>query len=247
MNQTQFHIHAPGTGSVHLSQAVLIYKDQKGFAALATTHRIEKVDGEPVIGPGRLMTTRAALKLSADLGKRGAYDGYIPENVLFLNGEAAVWWMPPSRRHISFSTPNHIKEMGAAERGEIVPHPGLVFAAGQNLWRVWAVKGAKRPTPETPLFQAPYFNVDSQGRICQGSVTVPEVGTAAKIDAWNDAFFRSTFTHPNIVGDLVNYGRNDEYTFWRHMLDGRFKRFPERVLIDRKFTLGNLLGLKGEA
>ncbi|MCL2591250.1 MAG: PRTRC system protein B [Betaproteobacteria bacterium] len=243
MNQAQFHIHTPDMGSVHLSQAVLIYENRTGFAELATLHRIEQVDGEAIIGAGRLMTAKAALKLAADLGKHSAHVGFLPDNVLCFNGEAIVWWMPPAKRHISFSTPAHIDEMGAAERGETVPHPGLVFAAAPQYWYVWAVKGAKRPTPATPLYQAPYFNVGSKGEICQGSASVPNEGTVEKISAWNDAFFRSTFTHPNVIGDLVNHYCRKEYLFWRHMLDGRFKRFPERVLIDRKITLGDLLGL----
>ena len=30
---------------------------------------------------------------------------------------------------------------------------------------------------------------------------------------------------------------------WRDMLDGRFKNFPERVLVDAKTTIGQLLGV----
>jgi PRTRC genetic system protein B len=106
---------------------------------------------------------------------------------------------------------------------------------------VWAVKGSRRPTPQTPLFQAPYFNVDAQGRICQGNVPVPEGTAVEKIEAWNDAFFRSFFTHPNVAGKLVRY-RGGSYAFWRDLLDQRFARFPGRVLVDVKTTLRALLG-----
>jgi len=60
--------------------------------------------------------------------------------------------------------------------------------------------------------------------------------------AWNEAFLRSYFTHPNGPGKLVRY-RGGAYAFWREMLDGRFRRFPERVLVDVKMTLGGLLGI----
>ena len=49
--------------------------------------------------------------------------------------------------------------------------------------------------------------------------------TAEKINAWNAAFLRSFFTHPNSKGKLVRY-RGGAYAFWRDMLDGKFKPFP---------------------
>jgi PRTRC genetic system protein B len=105
---------------------------------------------------------------------------------------------------------------------------------------VWAIKGDARPTPETTLFQAPYFNVYGDGGICQGSASVPEGTTAEKVEAWNDAFFGSFFTHPNVRKNLVKY-RGGSCKFWQDMLDGRFAQFPERVLVPVQMTLGQLL------
>ena len=44
-----------------------------------------------------------------------------------------------------------------------------------------------------------------------------------------------------MAGKLLRY-RGGAYAFWRDMLDGAFTRFPERVLVDAKTTLGQLLG-----
>lgn len=46
-----------------------------------------------------------------------------------------------------------------------------------------------------------------------------------------------------MTGKLLRY-RGGAYAFWRDMLDRRFARFPERVLVDVKTTLGGLLGEK---
>lgn len=243
MNEAEFFIQAPTTGTVHLRRAVLIYDGQQG-SALATVHDIEEVDGEPVIGAGQAMTPRAAMELARALLKRAAHGGFLPETVLYMEGDLIVWWVPPARRHIAFRVGReHAEALGGLERGETVAHPGLVFAASSRVWKVWAVKGASRPTPATALYQAPYFNVNAQGSICQGNAPVPEGTTVEKIAAWNDAFMRSYFTHPNGAGKLVRY-RGGAYVFWKDMLDGRFRRFPERVLVDVKTTLGGLLGVK---
>nr|WP_297383518.1 PRTRC system protein B [uncultured Roseateles sp.] len=241
MNDAEFSIHTPSENVLTLDQAVLLYHGRSG-GALATVHEIMTVDGAPVIGAGRAMTAQAARELAAALLQRAAYGGFVPETVLYIQGDVLLWWVPPARRHIAFRVGDeHAEAFGGRERGEAVPQPGLVFAASSRTWRVWAVKGSRRPTPQTALYQAPYFNVDAQGRICQGNVPVPEGTTVERIDAWNDAFLRSYFTHPNVAGKLVRY-RGGAYAFWRDMLDQRYARFPERVLVDAKTTLGALLG-----
>jgi len=243
MNEAEFHIHAPTDGVLALDAAVLIYRGASG-GALATLHDVHHLDGEAVIGAGQPMTARKGIELSKALLKRVSHGGFLPTNVLYMDGDLILWWESPARRHIAFRVDEgHVDLMGGRERGEAVPHPGLVFAASSRVWSVWAVKGRERPTPATALHQAPYFNVNGQGQICQGSVPRPEGTTAEKIGAWNDAFFRSYFTHPNVAGTLVKH-RGGAYAFWRDMLDGRFDRFPERALVPVKSTLGALLGMK---
>jgi PRTRC genetic system protein B len=241
MNRAEFYIHAPTDGVLKLDQAVLIYRGAAG-SALATVHAVEEVDGEPVIGAGRAMTPHSVQALAGALLKRAAHGGFLPDNVLFLAGDLILWWLRPAMRHVAFRVSERDAGLlGAVERGESVPHPGLVFAASGREWRVWAVKGAQRPTPATPLFQAPYFNVDAHGHVCPGSVPKPDGTTAEKIGAWNEAFFGSYFTHPNVAAKLVRYP-GGSYAFWRDMLDRRFARFPQRVLVPVNATLWALLG-----
>ena len=240
MNQAEFHIRTEQDGVLALQQAVLIYRGAQG-SAFATVHDVEEINGEATILAGKAMTPRAAIMLSRELAKGVSHGGFIPETVLYMDGDLLLWWTRPGKRHIAFRA----EGLGAVERGEVVPHPGLVFAASSQVWKVWAVKGDARPTPETALFQAPYFNVYDHGGICQGSASVPEGTTAEKIDAWNDAFFGSFFTHPNVRKNLVKY-RGGSYQFWKDMLDGKFGRFPERVLVPVQATLGQLLDGNGE-
>lgn len=239
MNQAEFHIRTEQDGVLALRQAVLIYRGAQG-SAFATVHDVEEVDGEATILAGKAMTPRAAITLSRELAKGVSQGGFIPDTVLYMDGELLLWWTRPGNRHIAFRA----EGLGCAERGEVVPHPGLVFAASSQVWKVWAVKGGARPTPDTELFQAPYFNVYDTGAICQGSAAVPEGTTAERIGGWNDAFFGSFFTHPNVRKNLVKY-RGGSYRFWRDMLDGRFERFPERVLVPMRTTLGQLLSGRG--
>jgi len=56
---------------------------------------------------------------------------------------------------------------------------------------VRALATISRPTPETPLKMAPYWNTDSRGLVCAGSMRVPESSDIASISGWQDAYFQS--------------------------------------------------------
>ena len=246
MQTPDFSVHVPAGNVLRLARAVLLYQGHAGDA-LATVHDIQLADGAPVIGAGRAMGAQTARALALSLLRRAAPQGFLPETVLCQQGDLLLWWVPPARRHTMLRVDaEHAEALGGLERGEAVPHPGLVFGASGRHWQVWAVKGSRRPTPLTRLFQAPYFNVDGGGHICQGNVPVPDGTTADRIGAWNDAFWHSTFTHPNVRGPLVRYP-GGAYPFWRDLLDQRFARFPARVLVDARTTLGAVIAAPGRA
>ncbi len=140
MLQPDFKIRSQTGGTLRLTQAVLIYQGDHD-CALATVHNVEDVDGQPVILAGQAMTPRAANQLSRALSKSVSHGGFLPETVLYTNGDLLVWWVPPAKRHIVFKAEELKTKWGTAERGEVVPHPGLVFATSSTIWKVWAIKG----------------------------------------------------------------------------------------------------------
>lgn len=235
MNRFEFEIRQGPAGGVKLSKVVLVYSGDG--SAFATVHDIETGAGAPVILPGRAMTPLAVARLARQLSRGRSEDGFIPAALLYRRLDAIAWWQPPARRRIWF----RCEQLGAAERSEEVPHPGLVFAVDRRKWFVWAVRGKERPEESTPLYQAPYFNVYSSGAICQGNVTVPSGASSDTIDAWTEAFFRSYFTHPNVHQSLVDHP-GGAFQFWRDLLDGRCSEFPENALLPLDRTLGDVLG-----
>jgi len=83
---------------------------------------------------------------------------------------------------------------------------------GRELF-VRALERDERPTGETPLKTAPYWNCDSAGRVCLGSMRVPDETTVESIAGWQSNFFRSNLptercgaahSHP---GGFVDCGR----------------------------------------
>ena len=76
---------------------------------------------------------------------------------------------------------------------------------------------------------APYWNIDSNGAVCGGTMRAPKSLTVASIAAWQQAFFQSEFTHPGGVGRLTKR-RGGTTALWKSLV-GK-ERFPLSTLIE---------------
>lgn len=241
MDRHHFSISLHHHGRARLSEAILIYRGAGvgSCQSYATIHAIDHSGTAPVILPGHAATTTALLGLSRALSDSVRHSGFIPNTVLYADGDSLVWWVPPGLRHIAF----RCAQWQPNERAGTLPHPGLVFLCDKQRWMVWAVKGRCRPTPETILWRAPYFNVYVDGNICRGNITLPNTNSFDNIAQWNDAFFRTYFTHSNTPGNLLDY-TGGAYAFWRDMLDRPVPRFPNSVLVRLGMRLKDIIHSK---
>ena len=64
------------------------------------------------------MTPRAVNQLSRALSKSIAHGGFLPETVLYMDGDLLLWWLPPDKRHIVFRAAELKERWGTTERGE---------------------------------------------------------------------------------------------------------------------------------
>jgi PRTRC genetic system protein B len=219
-----------GNWEFKLSEAVLVYR-AGGGEAFASLHRVKQDDsGVPYLAPGEPLTTAFVRTLAQELGGQVKPEIF-PNNVLARTPDLLVWWSPPQQRIMFFGgTDQEARKL----TGFVFPHPGLVFKVmGKDLF-VRAMAMSSRPCPETPLKTAPYWNTDSRGLVCAGSMRVPESSDIASIPAWQDAYFQSEFTHAAGAVRLTSHP-GGFIGLWKG-LAGR-KRFPVHYLSDAGETL----------
>ncbi|WP_224962717.1 PRTRC system protein B [Geomonas subterranea] len=220
---------------LRLTGAIMIYGDSD--SAYATYHSIHiDANKQPSLLEGHPLTAGQIGGLVQRLGRNAQIGTFLSENVLSVGMDSLIWWVKPAVREIHFACSG---DKGIGEESGMVPCPGLVFAVVEGVWYVFAVKGSKRPTESTQLYQAPHFNVWAGGKICTGNVKLPEGADVEDRAAWEKAYFGSRFSHPN-VPELVKY-KGGAYTFWRDMLDGKFTKFPSQVLVKEAMTLGGFI------
>jgi PRTRC genetic system protein B len=161
--------------------------------------------------------------------------GLIPKNVLYVNtgkNPCVIWHTPPQVTALLFDD-NLTIPNGKA------PVPALVWKADRNNLQVFAIKGRTVGT-ETPLYYAPFFNLNQQGRVCMGNVQVKipkDCGLEHFISLWQTYFFNSYFTH--LLGEFAPVAGNI-VQLWQGLI-GSPDKFPSKLLIPNKHTLQNLL------
>lgn len=127
--------------------------------------------------------------------------------------------------------------------GKLFPNPALLFAVRSGVLFVRALPESKRPAVNTKLAAAPYWNIDSNGRVCAGTMRIPKSVTVASISAWQQAFFQSEFTHPGGAGRLTTR-KGGTTALWRGLV-GK-KRFPPSALIPTETVQDYLRKLEAE-
>ncbi len=214
-----------------LRNAVLVYGD--GTTAFATLHPVVgKGNGQPpYLGPGRALTSAFLKTLAAELGARITAE-ILPANVLARTPDMIIWWAQ-ARREVMFfgGTDEKTRELN----GAIYPHPALVFKVRDRELFVRALEKDERPREATPLKIAPYWNVDSAGRVCLGSMRVPDEVAVASMAGFELGFFRSEFTHPSGAVRLTTYPQG--FTgLWKSLKNSE-SAFPIEFLADANETL----------
>lgn len=233
MNLHPVDIVGEGERTLHLVGAVLMYESDRGDV-YATSHQVvpdAQHQGRKVIGAGVPLSKGALAKFADAVGAATAFAGFLPANLLFSSPNLIAWWTPAQVRMTWFKAAGSGKVAGHG----LAAHPALVFVATPNDWFVFALADDARPAPTTRLRHAPHFNVWDGGRICTGNVELPPTFGAEVIHSYENAFFRSHFTHPN-RDKAVKY-KGGIQQLWRDQLANPDPAAMQRALVDSKETL----------
>jgi PRTRC genetic system protein B len=221
-----------------LKQAVLLY--QEGSRCFATLHEVKhQPDRAPYLCAGQSVTASFLEALAKGLGASMAPE-VLPDNVLARTPELIVWWSPAQLRLMFFGDGD---PKTRTLNGKMYPHPALVFMIhGRELF-VRGLTENRRPRADTRLKVAPYWNTDATGRVCLGSMRVPEEVSVGTIAAWENGYFASEFTHPSGAVRLTTHA-GGFLGLWSG-LAGR-RHFPVKFLADSKQTVREFIAGRGE-
>ena len=224
----RFSIDVGSELELKLYQAMLLYKNDHGNRHMATVHGVvqQNGDGSPLLGAGQLLSTASLRELARQLGT-GCPVEFLPDQVVARTPDLLAWWTPAATRPMFFRAGSELEGIS----GKRFPHPALLFVVHHNVLLVRALFASQRPHPQSKLAAAPYWNIDSNGAVCAGTMRVPRSLTVPSIAAWQQAFFQSEFTHPGGGGRLTKR-RGGTAGLWKS-LAGK-QRFPSSTLVEQE-------------
>jgi PRTRC genetic system protein B len=161
--------------------------------------------------------------------------GIMPGNVLYINPHHngfAIWSTPAQTVSLFFK-----EELGIPCGKAKVPP--LIWKATREQLFIYAFKENKKPTEDTPLYYAPFFNIHKDGNVCMGTVDI-EIDNKFFLEefivAWERYFWNSYFSH--LLGNHCPVSSNI-VQLWKDQVNSN-KKFREDVMIKRNETLKKL-------
>lgn len=150
--------------------------------------------------------------------------GIIGNQILHFDpsNNKVVWFTQAMQRELYFT-----EHLGIPKGKANVP--SMFWVANRNSLMVFALASNRRPTENTKLFNAPFFNVYENGDVCMGTVDVKIKKTASLEDftnAWEGFFFNSYFSH--LMHDYNPINGNC-VSLWGNLI-ATGEAFPKEVL-----------------
>jgi PRTRC genetic system protein B len=162
--------------------------------------------------------------------------GVLPSKLVSVNTQNngyALWHTPPQEVNLFFTDSLGIP----SSKAKI---PALLWKATKESVQVFALKGKAKPTADTALYYAPFFNLSQDGRVCMGTVNI-NIDRQTHLEhfmaQWESYFFNSYFTHTlsnhrHCKGNLVE--------LWQEQ-SGTVRDFPQEELVKNGRTLKDLI------
>lgn len=221
-----------GTASrFELKGAILVYSGgHLANGAFAAWHEAGQLDaGTPILGPATPLSTGFLRDLSRGLGAM-VHPEILPENVLARTPDMLIWWTKARRCTMFFSAAEALGPVS----GRVFPQPPLLFKVTRKELSIRALSSSGRPTSSTALSVAPYYNVNAESLVCQGSMRSPGHPAVAAMPEWEKAFFDSEFTHIYGGGHFTKHA-GGLVGLWTGLAGA--ERFPLNTLVPAKETL----------
>lgn len=217
----------------------LVFYQNDGALNETYVEHFDMEDGKPV-NPHPLSAEEAkrlatALQVDEDKINLLKSDGILQNNILSFDAKksAIIWHTKSQLKQLHFSDGLGIKS-GKANV------PTLVWKADKDSLQIFALASNRKPTPNSDLYYAPFFNIYQDGSVCMGTVSINtyETGSVKELmSLWENYFFNSYFSH--LMADHNPVDGNC-VLLWESLIDTD-KLFPTDMLIKTNKKLKDVL------
>lgn len=162
-------------------------------------------------------------------------DGILPSKLLSFNAKSSTiaWFTKAQFRELFFNKDLGIK-CGKAHI------PPMVWVADRETLHLFALSNNRKPTVNSNLYYAPFFNIYEDGSVCMGTMDIAtkETGSVDELmSLWENYFFNSYFSH---LMSEHNPVQGNCVILWENLIDTG-KTFPNDKLVRTSKKLKDIL------
>lgn len=225
MKKHKLNIALDADSLSYKAQCAIIIYTNNADQSIGSIHKIKTKQGQAYYGPGKPLTET---QIRAFIPQMKNSMEYIPENMIAMNDNCKVWFVPAAKASIFIRS----KKV----EGLTVPLPSLLFSlTRQGAMKVFALKSNSRPNRDEKLWLLPLGNIYDDGSICLGSTPVEWSDSIEKL---TKSFLSSTFsgTHYHTA-----YRKNGIFSIINDLKNSNADTFPIEELVEAGLTLQQLL------
>ena len=223
------------------TSALVFYQSNDRTQDMYVEHFDMDKNGNPINAHPLTVNEAKALSMAlhTDKVKDKAFlkpKGILQSNILHVNQSekgTVLWYTKAQEQQLYF-----VNGLGIPNGKAYVPP--MLWYANKNSLAVFALATDRRPTENTSLYFAPFFNIYEDGKVCLGTVSIDIKNSTSVeefISAWEDYFFNSYFSH--LLGKQ-NPIKGNCVSLWKKLIETS-EAFPKDVLKKNNKTLKNLL------
>lgn len=163
-------------------------------------------------------------------------EGLIPSKVLHINHAAkstVIWFTPKQERAVFFAS---LLDIPSGE----AKVPPMIWKADDEQVAVYALRNNRKPSINTTLYHAPFFNVYQNGNVCMGTVNIQIAKNCFLgdfMEQWENYFWNSYFSH--LMQDFNPVSTNI-VQLWKSLVETGAD-FPTDVMKKTNLTIENIL------
>ena len=219
-------LEIPGTEKLILKKMLSVYT---GKEILVMSHDVAlDEENKPLLLAGKIISDNEIDEFLTYLKPNESKWTLTDENIVAQSRNGTIWWSPAKKRPLHFKTES--EELNKYS-GKIFAQPALVFRlTGSNL-NVWALKKNTKPTLDTPLYLAPFYNISPVGSVCMSPIR-----SGSAYQDFEKSFWNSFFTHANTGGKRLVKGTESYPDF----LKSCTRQFPVEKLIPAELKLRDI-------
>ena len=183
---------------------ITVYSDKGGYKYYLEERKVKVFKGKMALLAPIALADDALKSLANSYMKSNSTNmeigGMIASHLLYaINkpGQTVImWYRPEMKRALNFSASLEIKD------STDVHIPAVLFLLVNNTLYVFALMTSERPSNTTKLYNAPFFNTYTDGKVCLGSANVGRYKLATfekEANRFETGFFMAEQTHGTIT------------------------------------------------